>query len=166
MNPKQLQAKYSTLHYWCMRKISIFILFVINSVVILGSIIYLAEGQTNGLTSIPQSIYWAIVTIATVGYGDIAPATQWENLLQALSCCWGMESLLYLPELSPLKWPWLQNPECRARVPSHPAAGKEMTTMRSFVNFADRSFSQKQICGSPNTELILVKEMIFEKRIF
>ena len=58
-----------------LRKISIFILFVLTSVVILGSIIYLVEGEEHGFTSIPQSVYWAIVTITTVGYGDIAPVT-------------------------------------------------------------------------------------------
>ena len=58
-----------------LRKISIFILVVLTSVVILGSIIYLVEGEENGFTSIPQSVYWAIVTITTVGYGDIAPVT-------------------------------------------------------------------------------------------
>jgi len=58
-----------------LRKISIFILFVLTSVLILGSVIYLVEGQQNGFTSIPQSVYWAIVTITTVGYGDIAPVT-------------------------------------------------------------------------------------------
>jgi voltage-gated potassium channel len=58
-----------------LRKISIFILVVLTAVVILGSVIYLVEGQQNGFTSIPQSVYWAIVTITTVGYGDIAPVT-------------------------------------------------------------------------------------------
>ncbi|KAA2238845.1 ion transporter [Chitinophaga agrisoli] len=63
------------------RKISIFILFVLSTVVILGSIIYLVEGPANGFTSIPQSVYWAIVTITTVGYGDIAPATPLGKLI-------------------------------------------------------------------------------------
>lgn len=58
-----------------MRKISIFILFVLTCVIILGSVIYLVEKDNPGFSSIPQSIYWAIVTITTVGYGDVAPAT-------------------------------------------------------------------------------------------
>jgi len=57
------------------RKIFIFLLTVLTLVVILGSLMYLVEGEENGFTSIPQSIYWAIVTITTVGYGDIFPQT-------------------------------------------------------------------------------------------
>lgn len=57
------------------KKISIFMLVVVNMVVILGSIMYLVESEEDGFGSIPDSIYWAIVTITTVGYGDISPVT-------------------------------------------------------------------------------------------
>ena len=57
------------------KKISIFMLVVLTLVVILGSIMYLVENRENGFESIPDSIYWAIVTITTVGYGDIAPVS-------------------------------------------------------------------------------------------
>lgn len=58
-----------------LRKISIFLLTVLTLTVILGSIMYLVEQRENGFSNIPESIYWAIVTITTVGYGDISPVT-------------------------------------------------------------------------------------------
>ena len=56
-------------------KISIFFLFIVMVVIIAGTLMYIIEGEENGFTSIPQSMYWAIVTVTTVGYGDIAPLT-------------------------------------------------------------------------------------------
>ncbi len=57
------------------RKLAVFFATVITLVVIFGSVMYMVEGEANGFSSIPRSIYWAIVTMTTVGYGDISPKT-------------------------------------------------------------------------------------------
>jgi voltage-gated potassium channel len=57
------------------QKIMVFLLSILTMVTILGTVMYLVESEESGFTSIPRSIYWAIVTLTTVGYGDIAPVT-------------------------------------------------------------------------------------------
>src|SRR5688572_2732650 len=68
------------------RKILVFLAAVLVLVLIIGSVMYLVETETpkSGFTSIPQSIYWAIVTLTTVGYGDIAPQTVLGRILASL----------------------------------------------------------------------------------
>lgn len=67
-----------------LRKISLFMFTVLTLVIILGSIMYLVEQRENGFTSIPESIYWAIVTITTVGYGDISPVTPFGKFVASI----------------------------------------------------------------------------------
>lgn len=65
-------------------KTSTFLFTILAVVVIMGTIMYVVEGAENGFTSIPQSIYWAIITITTVGYGDIVPHTALGKLISAV----------------------------------------------------------------------------------
>lgn len=65
-------------------KILVFIYFVVISAVIIGSLMYVVEGKESGFTSIPMGIYWSIVTLTTVGYGDISPATPLGQFLASL----------------------------------------------------------------------------------
>jgi voltage-gated potassium channel len=74
------------------RKIIVFVGFVLITVTILGTVMYLVEGPENGFTSIPVAIYWGITTMTTVGFGDIAPKT---NLGRFIASCmmlmgWGI----------------------------------------------------------------------------
>jgi voltage-gated potassium channel len=70
--------------YASRRKILVFFSAVLTLVVIIGSLMYVIEGQQGGFTSIPRSVYWAVVTLTTVGYGDISPQSAPGQLLAAL----------------------------------------------------------------------------------
>ncbi len=65
-------------------KITVFLLFLSITVTVIGTLMYVIEGQSNGFEDIPKSIYWTIVTITTVGYGDVVPLTATGRFLAAL----------------------------------------------------------------------------------
>lgn len=65
------------------RKILVFLHTILTLVVVFGSLMYVVEGSEAGFTSIPKSVYWAIVTLTTVGYGDIAPQTPLGQMIAA-----------------------------------------------------------------------------------
>jgi voltage-gated potassium channel len=67
------------------RKIMVFVLIVMTVVVIMGSLLYVVEGPEHGFSSIPESVYWAIVTMTTVGYGDITPQTFLGKVIASLA---------------------------------------------------------------------------------
>lgn len=66
------------------RKLLVFLLSVLTLVMILGTLMFVVEGPENGYSSIPESVYWAIVTLTTVGYGDIAPRTPLGQAIASL----------------------------------------------------------------------------------
>jgi voltage-gated potassium channel len=65
------------------RKITVFLGGILTVALVMGTLMYVVEGEAHGFTSIPRSLYWAIVTMTTVGYGDIAPRTPLGQLLAA-----------------------------------------------------------------------------------
>jgi len=66
------------------RKITVFLFVVLTMVIIFGSLMYVVESEDNGFSSIPRGIYWAIVTLTTVGYGDISPKTDFGQAIAAI----------------------------------------------------------------------------------
>jgi len=78
------------------RKIMVFLAFVLANALILGSLLYVIEGEGGGFSSIPAGFYWAIVTITTVGYGDIAPQTVLGQAVAAFAMLLGY-SLIIIP---------------------------------------------------------------------
>ena len=70
--------------YASRRKIEVFLFAVFTLVVIFGALMYLVEGPEHGFTSIPRGVYWAIVTLTTVGYGDISPQTGMGQAIAAV----------------------------------------------------------------------------------
>jgi voltage-gated potassium channel len=65
-------------------KIIVFLLSVVLLVVLLGTLMYIVEGQKNGFENIPKSIYWAVVTLTTVGYGDVVPVTAFGQFIASV----------------------------------------------------------------------------------
>jgi len=84
------------------RKIMVFIFVVLAIVIVMGTLMYLIEGEANGFTSIPSSVYWAIVTLTTVGYGDITPHTPLGQLIASLLMIMATASSPFRP----VSFPW------------------------------------------------------------
>lgn len=79
-----VEALKASLH-----KISIFLVAVVSIVTFMGTIMYVIEGGKEGFTSIPQSIYWAVVTVTTVGYGDMVPHTVLGKFISSIAMIMG-----------------------------------------------------------------------------
>ncbi|MGE0860108.1 MAG: ion transporter [Gammaproteobacteria bacterium] len=75
------------------RKISVFLSFVLLVVMVMGTLMYVVEGPDNGFTSIPLSVYWAITTMTTVGFGDITPQTDLGRVIASLMMLVGWGTL-------------------------------------------------------------------------
>ena len=75
------------------RKIMVFLSVVLMVVMVMGTIMYVIEGPENGFTSIPVSIYWAITTMTTVGFGDIAPKTDLGRFISSIMMLMGWGTL-------------------------------------------------------------------------
>lgn len=101
------------------RKIFVFFFFVLILATVFGSLIFLIEGPDKGFTSIPKSIYWAIITLTTVGYGDIVPQTAFGQAIASVITLIGY-SIIAVPtgiitaeiSLGLLNWKNDQCPNC------------------------------------------------------
>lgn len=107
------------------RKIAVFVCTLITIVIIFGSLMYVIEGPEHGFTSIPTSMYWAIVTMATVGFGDIAPGTPLGRLITSILILIGYSIIavptgIYTAELASTLRPKRRQVRCpQCALPEH-----------------------------------------------
>ncbi|MGJ7518560.1 ion transporter [Pseudomonas baetica] len=112
------------------QKILVFLLSVCTLVTVFGTLMYVVEGPERGFTSIPKSIYWAIVTLTTVGYGDIVPKTPLGQVISSLVMITGYSIIavptgIFTAELATaMRGEQLQHdcPVCRKNSHEHGAA--------------------------------------------
>lgn len=109
------------------RKILVFVATLMTIVVIFGALMYAVEGPEHGFTSIPTGMYWAIVTVATVGFGDIAPATPFGRFVTSLLILIGYSIIavptgIYTAELARSLQPARREVRCaQCGLPDHEA---------------------------------------------
>jgi voltage-gated potassium channel len=127
-------------------KIIVFVSTVLTVVVIVGALMYLIEGADAGFTSIPQGIYWAIVTLTTVGYGDIAPQTTLGKALASTLMILGYGIIAVPTGIVTLEL----DRASRAQAASEgapPAPTRVCTTCGSAAHDADAAYCKR--CGAP-----------------
>lgn len=124
-------------------KITVFFLAVITLVTIFGTLMYLLEGGANGFTSIPRSIYWAIVTLTTVGYGDIAPHTVLGQALSSLIMLLGYAILAVPTGIVTVELANLNAPRPAAVLPC-PACGQPSREAGAhYCKFCGQAFERR-----------------------
>ncbi len=104
------------------RKIAVFLVAVLTAVVIIGALMYVIESDESGFTSIPIGIYWAIVTLSTVGYGDVAPITPLGQMMAAVVMLLGFGIIAVPTGIVSLE---LARPSGEVRRRACPACGRE-----------------------------------------
>jgi len=132
------------------RRILVFIFFVLTLVVVLGSLMYVVEGVENGFTSIPRSIYWAVVTLTTVGYGDISPQTGLGQTIAAAVMILGY-SIIVIPTgiiATAVSNEELAQNRSDALPPDfHPLSSASCPSCTAGGHASDASFCRR--CGAP-----------------
>lgn len=105
-------------------KIIVFLVAIFSIVTIMGTIIYMIEDPKDGFTSIPRCIYWAVVTLTTVGYGDIAPQTVLGQVFASLIMVMGY-SIIVIPTVFVVTSNLLSSRETNLNTQSCPSCSKE-----------------------------------------
>ena len=109
------------------RKIFVFLATLVTIIVIFGALMYVVEGPDHGFTSIPTGMYWAIVTVATVGFGDIAPGTPFGRFVTSVLVMIGYSIIavptgIYTAELARSLQPRRRHVRCtECGLPDHEA---------------------------------------------